>query len=71
MRFALIDMGFVAAVKDDGTKLNFFEFNNAKMLWKDDFAAYQTAREEADIGGEGNNCRLAESDNFYGAQQCK
>ena len=51
--------------------LHFFDFDNAKMIWKNDWNAYQADRAAADIGGAGNNCRLAESDNFLGAQQCK
>ena len=73
MKFALFALGLATAVELGSAQddLHFFDFDNAKMLWKNDFAAYQAAREEADIGGEGNNCRLAESDNYLGAQQCK
>merc|ERR1712046_122027 len=68
MKFSLMALGLVAAQDD---KLHFFDFDNAKMIWKNDFAGYQAARAAEDIGGEGNNCRLAESDNFKGAQQCE
>merc|ERR1719329_1334188 len=47
-------------------KLHFFDFDNAKMLWNNDWEAYRTAREETE-----HDCRLAETDNFLGAQQCK
>lgn len=52
-------------------KLSFFEFDNAKMLYNNDFAAYRDMRENQALGLPDNNCKLAESDNFYGAQQCK
>ena len=47
-------------------KLHFFDFDNAKMLWNNDWEAYRENREAVE-----HNCRLAESDNFLGAQQCK
>ena len=47
-------------------KLHFFEFDNAKMLWNNDWEAYRTVREATE-----HDCRLAESDNYLGAQQCK
>ena len=47
-------------------KLHFFDFDNAKMLWNNDWEAYRAAREETE-----HDCRLAETDNFLGAQQCK
>ena len=46
-------------------KLHFFNFDNAKMIWNNNWAAYRDAR---DPDGDANNCRLAESDNFLGAQ---
>ena len=46
-------------------KLHFFDFDNAKMIWNNNWSAYRDAR---DPDGDGNNCRLAESDNFLGAQ---
>ena len=52
-------------------KLAFFEFDNAKMLYNNDFDKYRDMREEQALGMPDNNCKLAESDNFYGAQQCK
>ena len=59
------------ASTDAQEKLAMFEFDNAKMLYKDDFEAYRKMREEQALGLPDNNCKLAESDNFYGAQQCK
>ena len=46
--------------------LHFFEFDNAKMLWKNDWEAYRDARESTE-----HDCRLAETDNWHGAQQCE
>ena len=60
MKLAML-MGL--ALADD--KLNFFDFDNAKMLWKGDFETYRNARDNF------NDCKLAESDNWSGAQQCK
>ena len=51
--------------------LNFFEFDNAKMLYNDNFEQYRADREAQAMGLPDNNCKLAESDNYYGAQQCK
>ena len=48
-------------------KLSFFEFDNAKMLYNNDFGAYRDMRESQALGLPDNNCKLAESDNFYGA----
>lgn len=45
------------------SELKFFDFNNAKMLWHENWEEYRNARDD----GDGNNCRLAESDNYYGA----
>ena len=45
-------------------KLHFFDFDNAKMLYKGDWSAYKTSRPHD------NDCSLAESDNWKGAQQC-
>ena len=47
-------------------KLHFFDFDNAKMLWKGDWDAYRWARESTE-----HDCKLAETDNWLGAQQCK
>ena len=52
-----------AATKDDD-KLHFFDFDNAKMLYKGDWAAYKATRPHD------NDCSIAESDNWKGAQQC-
>jgi len=45
-------------------KLHFFDFDNAKMLYKGDWAAYKKSRPHD------NDCSIAESDNWKGAQQC-
>ncbi len=50
-----------AATKDDD-KLHFFDFDNAKMLYKGDWAAYKRSRPHD------NDCSIAESDNWKGAQ---
>tara|TARA_B110000503_G_C6918408_1_gene317674 strand:+ start:67 stop:387 length:321 start_codon:yes stop_codon:yes gene_type:complete len=47
-----------------GNKLNFFIFDNAKMLYKNDWELYRNTHGS---GGELENCRLAESDNWLGA----
>jgi len=49
----------------DGKDLSFFDFDNAKMIWKGDWNMYRESREMM------NTCKLAESDNWKGAQQCK
>merc|ERR1712159_800629 len=49
-------------LEDD--KLHFFDFDNAKMLYKGDWAAYKKSRPHD------NDCSIAESDNWKGAQQC-
>ena len=62
----------VEPISEEAQKaLAFFEFDNAKMLYKDNFEAYRDMREDQAQGLPDNNCKLAESDNFYGAQQCK
>merc|ERR1712005_60217 len=45
-------------------KLHFFDFDNAKMLYKGDWNAYKKSRPHD------NDCSIAESDNWKGAQQC-
>lgn len=35
------------------------------MIWNNDWAYYRNFREDQ------NNCKIAESDNWYGAQQCR
>ena len=50
--------------EDDVGKLHFFDFDNAKMLWKGDWAAYKKSRPHD------NDCSIAETDNWKGAQQC-
>ena len=47
-------------------KLHFFDFDNAKMLWNNDWEHYRDVRQATE-----HDCRLAESDNYLGAQQCK
>ena len=48
--------------KENG--LHFFTFDNAKMLYKNDWELYRNGHGN---GGEMENCRLAESDNWLGA----
>ena len=45
-------------------KLHFFDFDNAKMLYKGDWNLYKKSRPHD------NDCSIAESDNWKGAQQC-
>ena len=74
MKFIAAFIAAVAAVTindENQDKLHIFEFDNAKMLWNNNFAAYRDYRDAQDPNGDSNNCRLAESDNFLGAQQCK
>ena len=40
---------------------------NAKKFWNGDLAAYRAAVDDSDS----NNCKIYESHNFFGAQQCK
>ena len=65
---AVIAALFVAVqpteVADSEDKLHFFDFDNAKMLYKGDWAAYKKSRPHD------NDCSIAESDNWKGAQQC-
>ena len=67
MKSILALLGLVSAGKmqqKGDPPVNFFDFDNAKMLWKNDWEYYR------DVHGndaDGNNCRLAESDNFLGA----
>ena len=42
------------------------EVSNAERFWGNDFEKYRAAREDAD----NNNCRIRESHNWKGAQQC-
>ena len=56
-----------SATMTNDDKLHFFEFDNAKMIWKNDWEFYRNTR---DKNGE-HDCKLAESDNFMGAQQCR
>merc|ERR1712070_785404 len=57
-------LGAVAAIPAGQDKLHFFDFDNAKMLYKGDWAAYKASRPHD------NDCSLTESDNWKGAQQC-
>ena len=41
--------------------------DNAKKFWDGDFDKYRAAVDDADS----NNCKIYESHNFFGAQQCK
>ena len=52
------------AVQGVEDKLHFFDFDNAKMLYKGDWASYKKSRPHD------NDCSIAESDNWKGAQQC-
>jgi hypothetical protein len=52
----------VSAVQMEDDKLHFFDFDNAKMLYKGDWAAYKRSRPHD------NDCSIAESDNWKGAQ---
>ena len=58
--FALLATASAVQVEDD--KLHFFDFDNAKMLYKGDWAAYKRSRPHD------NDCSIAESDNWKGAQ---
>lgn len=49
----------------DNNSVHFFEYNNAKQSWNNDWAGYRNAREAI------HPCKIAESDNFLGAQQCR
>ena len=72
MKFVAAFIAAVAAINDENqAKLNFFDFDNAKMIWKNDWEYYRNYRAAQDVDGDDNNCRLAESDNYLGAQQCK
>merc|ERR1740117_1065573 len=62
---ALVMAGVEATQQRD---IHMFDFDNAKMIWKNDFGFYESQRRRAD---DSHDCRLAESDNFMGAQQCK
>ena len=53
-----------AMIPDGQDKLHFFDFDNAKMLYKGDWNAYKATRPHD------NDCSIAESDNWKGAQQC-
>ncbi len=56
---------FVAAASS--TKLNVADdVDNATKFWGKDWEKYRAAREDND----NNNCRIRESQNFFGAQQC-
>ena len=67
MKFIAIALLGAAAATEIPTgqdKLHFFDFDNAKMLYKGDWASYKASRPHD------NDCSLAESDNWKGAQQC-
>merc|ERR1712072_107631 len=63
MKFALAALLGLALAGDDD-KLHFFDFDNAKMLYKGDWAAYKKTRPHD------QDCSIPESDNWKGAQQC-
>ena len=52
----------VSAVQMEDDKLHFFDFDIAKMLYKGDWASYKRSRPHD------NDCSIAESDNWKGAQ---
>merc|ERR1712014_389073 len=59
MKFILAALlGLAAAGAADDDKLHFFDFDNAKMLYKGDWAAYKKSRPHD------NDCSIAESDNW-------
>uniref|UniRef100_A0A7S3FTH7 Uncharacterized protein n=1 Tax=Strombidium rassoulzadegani TaxID=1082188 RepID=A0A7S3FTH7_9SPIT len=62
---AALAISTVEAGESNDDKLHFFDFDNAKMIWRNDWEFYRNTR------GDSNDCKLAESDNFLGAQQCK
>merc|ERR1712110_339242 len=65
MKFiAIALLGAAADIPTGQDKLHFFDFDNAKMLYKGDWAAYKASRPHD------NDCSLAESDNWKDAQQC-
>ena len=49
----------------------FFDLENAAALYNNNFEQYRADRESQALGMPDNNCKLAETDNYYGAQQCK
>ena len=61
---ALLGVAAAAEIPTGQDKLHFFDFDNAKMLYKGDWASYKASRPHD------NDCSLAESDNWKGAQQC-
>ena len=60
---ALVNAGKIEQKGDP--PVNFFDFNNAKMIWNNDWENYRNVHGN---DADDNNCRLAESDNFLGAQ---
>lgn len=56
---------FKDANKIENNTVHFFEYDNAKQSWNNDWAAYRNAREAV------HPCKIPESDNFLGAQQCR
>jgi hypothetical protein len=68
----LVILGVVCAQEEpkEGS-VHFFDFDAGKMLYHGNWEEYRDFREKEAQGDASNNCRLAESDNFMGAQQCK
>ena len=67
MKSILALLGLVSAGKmqqKGDPPVNFFDFDNSKMLWKGDWEYYRSIHGN---DADDNNCRLAESDNFLGA----
>jgi hypothetical protein len=61
----------VAGAVPPASNVHFFDFDNASMLYHNNFEQYRVDREAQAQGDPSNNCHLAESDNYLGAQQCK
>jgi len=56
---------FKNATAVDNNTVHFFDYDNAKQSWNNDWAAYRNARDAI------HPCKIPESDNFLGAQQCR
>ena len=56
-------VAIVPSAEAQTDKLHFFDFDNAKMLYKGDWAAYKKSRPHD------NDCSIAESDNWKSARK--
>ena len=70
--FALIAVASAVQVSDDTTLVQPYwttkdATNNAERYWGKNWEAYREANDDADS----NNCKIYESHNWSGAQQCK